>query len=629
MYHTIYVPLDNSEHSNACVDMAVALGQEFHATLIGSHAYAAKMHDYRFKQMEFTLPEEYLDEHELERQRKIHDSLITMGLQLISDSYLDVMEQRCQHLALPFVRKMFDGRNFQVIVEDIHSSKYDLVILGALGMGAVKDSLLGSVCERVVRRTQVDTLVLKQPVPLAEVADGPIVVGIDGSPQSFAGLQTAIELGKRFHKPVEAVSVYDPFLHYVMFNGIVGVLSEKASKVFKFKEQEALHEEIIDTGLAKIYQSHLEVARRVAAEAGLDIKITLLPGKAFEKILHYVRERKPWLLVLGRIGVHSDDTMDIGSNAENLLRLAPCNVLLASRRFVPPIDIKAEESIIWTEDANVWMERVPPLVRGIARTAIHRYAFERGHSVITVSVIEDAVGEILPEGMMRSMGLAAEQIAIHTQKLRDGTTYICNGCGYAVRETLPPSCPVCHQDSVQFSKLDQATLDSLIPLEGGVQEETSFDGVKLRWTDEAKKLLRTVPSGYERRRAKARMEKLARVRGLATVTQAIALDITREDVPAPAATQAEQQTKAEETLTWTPEAEQRLARVPAGFMRDLTRTRIENLAREQGLDVVTRDTAEAAIAKARQLMQETIGAYMENAAATHQAERAPVQSPGN
>jgi len=46
-----------------------------------------------------------------------------------------------------------------------------------------------------------------------------------------------------------------------MFNGIVGVLNEKASKIFRFKEQEQLHEEIIDTGLAKIYQSHLEIAR--------------------------------------------------------------------------------------------------------------------------------------------------------------------------------------------------------------------------------------------------------------------------------------------------------------------------------------------------------------------------------
>ena len=591
--------------------MALALGQRFQATLTGSHAYAAKMHDYRFKQMEFTLPEEYLDEQELERQRRIHDSLITMGLQLISDSYLDVMAQRCAEVGLPFVRKMFDGRNFQVITDDIRSSNYDLVILGALGMGAVKDSVIGSVCERVIRRTQVDTLVIKDPNALAATATGPIVVGIDGSPQSFAGLQTAIELGAAFGKPVEAVGVYDPFLHYVMFNGIVGVLSEKASKVFKFEEQEALHEEIIDTGLAKIYQSHLEVARRVAAEAGLDLNITLLPGKAFEKMLHYVRQRQPWLLVLGRIGVHSDDSMDIGSNAENLLRLAPCNVMLASRKFVPPIDVKADESMIWTDEANVWMERVPPLVKGIARTAIHRYAFERGHSVITVSVIEDAVGEILPEGMMRSLGIAAEKIAIHKQKLSHRTTFICPGCGYAAREARPQRCPVCKQDGSAFSQIDQDTLDALVPLEGGTEVETGFDGVKLRWTEEAKKLLRTVPSGYERRRAKARMEKLARVQGLGTVTKAVALEITDAAPSLPVAAPVQVDTTAT-TLPWTPEAEQRLARVPAGFMRDMTRTRIEALARDKGAEAITLALAEEAIANARQLMQETIGAYMQN-----------------
>jgi nucleotide-binding universal stress UspA family protein/predicted Zn-ribbon and HTH transcriptional regulator len=449
------------------------------------------------------------------------------------------------------------------------------------------------------------------------------VVGIDGSPQSFAGLQTAIEFGKKFDLPVEAVGVYDPFLHYIMFNGLVGVLSEKASKIFKFKEQEALHEEIIDTGLAKIYQAHLEVARRVAAEEGIDLKITLLPGKAYEKMLHFIRDRNPWLLIVGRIGVHSDDRMDIGSNAENLLRLAPCNVLLVSRKFVPPMDVKAEEGIVWTEDAGEWIEeRVPALVRGIARTAVHRYAFERGHSVITIAVIEQAVGEILPEGMMRSMGIAAEQIAIHKQNLTERVTYICTACGYATRDVQPERCPVCQQDGAQFNRIDKETLDALVALEGGLQEETSFDGVKLRWTDEAKKSLRTVPSGYERRRAKARMEKLARVQGLATVTTAVAQQIITESVAplvvtAPVAqgvAQSEQQTVSDSGLAWTPQAETRLARVPAGFMRDMTQTRVENLAQEKGQTLVTLETTEEAIAMARQLMQESIGAYMQDPA---------------
>src|SRR6266403_977329 len=258
MYRHIYVPVDNSDHSNRAIDVAVELGRTSGARLTGIHVYAARLHDYRFKQMEYTLPEEYKDETELERQRKIHDSLIAMGLQLISESYLDVMKARAEAAGLPFAAKMMDGKHYKALIEDTEASDYDLIVMGALGMGAVKDSQLGSVTERFVRKITRDTLIVRNADAL-KVQDGAIVVCLDGSPQSFNGLKLGIGLAAALQRPLQAVAVYDPYLHYAMFNGIVGVLNEKASKIFRFKEQEQLHEEIIDTGLAKIYQSHLEI----------------------------------------------------------------------------------------------------------------------------------------------------------------------------------------------------------------------------------------------------------------------------------------------------------------------------------------------------------------------------------
>ena len=96
MFNTICTPVDNSEFSDAAIDFSIDIARRFKSELVGCHVYAAKLHDYRFKQMEFTLPDEYHEEKELEKQRKIHDSLITMGLQLISDSYLEVMKQRAE-----------------------------------------------------------------------------------------------------------------------------------------------------------------------------------------------------------------------------------------------------------------------------------------------------------------------------------------------------------------------------------------------------------------------------------------------------------------------------------------------------------------------------------------------------
>ena len=275
MYRHIYVPVDNSDYSNRAIDLAVELGRAFGARLTGMHVYAARLHDYRFKQMEYTLPEEYKDETELERQRKIHDSLITMGLQLISDSYLDVLEQKCREAGLPFEKKMQDGKHYKVLIEDARAADYDLIVMGALGMGAVRDSQLGSVTDRFVRRVTKDTLIVRNADPQRD-QQGAIVVCMDGSPQAFHGLKLGLALARALGRPLQAVAVYDPYLHYAMFNGIVGVLNEKASKIFRFKEQEQLHEEIIDTGLAKIYQSHLEIARKLAAEDGVDLSITLL-----------------------------------------------------------------------------------------------------------------------------------------------------------------------------------------------------------------------------------------------------------------------------------------------------------------------------------------------------------------
>ncbi len=346
MYKSIYVPVDNSDHSNRAIACAVGLGKAYSAKLVGCHVYAAKLHDYRFRQMEYTLPEEYIDEVELERQRKIHDSLITMGLKLISDSYLDGMSRLCGESGLAFEPRMMDGKHHTEILKDLAGSQHDLVVIGALGIGRARDSVIGSVCERVARQADRDVWVVKHVPESGEPERDTILVGIDGSPQSFGALMTAIELARTFGKKVETIAVYDPYLHYSVFNGIVNILTEQAAKVFRFEEQNQLHEEIIDTGLAQIYQSHLEVSERMASETGIAIKKTLLDGKAFQKILDHARKTNPWLIVLGRIGVHSPkDETGLGSNAENILRAAPCDVLLSTRVEVPRLDVRAEETV--------------------------------------------------------------------------------------------------------------------------------------------------------------------------------------------------------------------------------------------------------------------------------------------
>ncbi len=391
MYRSIYLPLDNSPLSLAGVDLAIDLAGRSGALLTGSHVYAAKLHDRRFRQMEGGLPEPYRKEEKLVEQRDIHDDLITRGLRVISDSYLEVFAERCSRAGLDFRRVALEGKNWQKLVEDIGASDADLVVMGALGLGAVVSSQLGSVCERVARRIDRDLLVVRDP---ESRADGTIAVALDGSAQSWGALLSALELGRHLGRRVEAVAAFDPEFHYVAFNSIAKVLSPAAASVFRFQQQEKLHEDIIDTGLAKIYQSHLDIAAGLARDAGTEIATRLLSGKPFEQLLRYARETKPWLLVLGRTGVHSEAGMDLGSATENLLRLAPCNLLLSARSFEPPVEKIADATMAWTKEAEQRMGRVPEFARGMARSAILRHAALQGHTVITSDVIDGALGRM-------------------------------------------------------------------------------------------------------------------------------------------------------------------------------------------------------------------------------------------
>ncbi|MFT7592735.1 MAG: nucleotide-binding universal stress UspA family protein [Paracoccaceae bacterium] len=389
----ILVALDQSDYANNAMRQAVRLAS---GHITGIHAYAAKLHDQRFRQMEGGLPEQYQRESEMEKQRDVHEDLIGMGLGLISDSYHDAAAAVAKKADVRFERLSPEGKNYTCVTQAMATGEHDVLFMGALGLGAVAGSTIGTVCERVVRRANMDVFVAKD--RRLSIGDGPIVVGMDGSPKSFGALVTALDIGKKLDVPVHVVAAYDPFYHYVAFNKISTVLDEEAGKVFRFKQQEQLHEELIDDGIAKIYQAHLNVAQTVAKDAGSEIVCALVAGKPYQAIKKYVDEHKASLLVIGKTGVHADDGLDIGGNTENLLRMVGCHVWVGQAEHFPPSDVVAEETIMWSDEATAMINRAPDFVRGIARTGVIRAAQKQGHTFITTRFVQDIMSKMMPGG---------------------------------------------------------------------------------------------------------------------------------------------------------------------------------------------------------------------------------------
>ncbi|MBI2855950.1 MAG: universal stress protein [Chloroflexi bacterium] len=390
MYKRILVPIDNSRHSDEAVSVSARLAERLGSTVIGFHAYAARLHETRFRQMEPGLPDRYQAAEELQHQRSVHETLISEGLRIVSDSYLDHAQETCRELEVPFERRLAEGRNYVEVLREINRDGYDLVAMGALGLGARRRSLIGGVSERVLRRSPIDTLLVRKEQPDSRG----VMAAIDGSPHSFKAVERALQLGRALKQPVEVVSVFDPQFHIVAFRSIANVLSEEGAKLFRFQEQQKLHEEIIDKGLERLYRGHLETATRMAQASGQPVETTLLTGKPFQRILEYTGRRRPAILVVGRFGLHRTEYSDIGNTAENLARLARCSVLVVAGELTPTRESSWQgqtvPGITWTEEAEARLQRLPPFAQRIARQAIEEYARNRGLVEVTPEAMTEA-----------------------------------------------------------------------------------------------------------------------------------------------------------------------------------------------------------------------------------------------
>ncbi len=474
MYREIFVPVDNSQHSDWAVDRALEMCRKSGGRITGNHVYAARLHDVRFRQLETGLPAQFQTPEEIKKQRKIHDKLIEKGLQLIADSFLDQLGKRCEAAGVPLTRQLLEGINFEEIVNEVNRGagrlpgligfdpnraagydggdkvrsdvklgengrlvaededaaarlvgssgrQYDLLAVGAHGLGRQQFSQLGGVVARVLRGVEKDVLIVRDD---RAFEGGRFLVCVDGSSYSYKAMRAALELAQTFGGSLYVCSAFDVEYHHVVFNNIKDVLSYQASKVFKFEEQEELHNNIIDKGLLKLCQANLKRAEVMAQQfPDVPIKTQILIGKPFQVIMQWAEEVKPSLMVLARHGAHRIEGTDLGSQAENLVRLAPCSTLLIGTVGIRPEDIPwieedGQAGLPWAPDAEVRILRVPPFAQGIARRAVEEYVLENvGNSgpppTVTNKWLDEAIRKLLPTHMQLIMGIGnAEEIAL-------------------------------------------------------------------------------------------------------------------------------------------------------------------------------------------------------------------------
>lgn len=200
-----------------------------------------------------------------------------------------------------------EGEPPEVIIGIARSKKADLIALGTYGRKGLKRLLMGSVTSRVVLNSPCDVLVVKNPCADCAAEYNSLLVPFDGSESSKKALGRACELSKSDGSKLSVLYViprYEEMMDFFKTESVKKSLSQEAEKI-------------------------LEVAKKLAADRGVQIKTVVQEGHAADKIVEIAGNMKHDLIVVGTHGWRGVNKAIMGSTAERIIAHASCPVLIA------------------------------------------------------------------------------------------------------------------------------------------------------------------------------------------------------------------------------------------------------------------------------------------------------------
>ena len=134
----ILIPMDGSKNSLRGLDTAIYIARQCHATLTGLYVMPIYPKSLLLKPIPY--------EAELAK---------------IARAFLEKAKTRSAQNGIVFNEKIVKGHVSEVILDFAKEKKIDLIVMGARGLGSVKEAFLGSVSNAVVHKSKIRVLIVK------------------------------------------------------------------------------------------------------------------------------------------------------------------------------------------------------------------------------------------------------------------------------------------------------------------------------------------------------------------------------------------------------------------------------------------------------------------------------------
>lgn len=288
----ILVPVDFSDKSSEAIAYAAGIAGSYGATMELLHVVEPFVH--------------------------VEDLVLPSSVALLNQQHVENATKRLEKLASKLVPQ---GVKHTVKVElgDIdeqilrESAEYntDLLILNTHGYTGIKELFMGGTAEKLVRYAKCPVLVVRRRSrrrPSAERMKR-ILVPLDFSDHSKKALQYAKHFAKHFGASIDLVSSVEPMIYYEGMT-VSTTMTEDTESIGT------------EAGVALRRLGEKEIPK------GVDWGAFVRMGSAHHEVIETAKDRKTDLLVITTHGHTGLKHFLLGSTAEQIVRHAPCPVLV-------------------------------------------------------------------------------------------------------------------------------------------------------------------------------------------------------------------------------------------------------------------------------------------------------------
>jgi nucleotide-binding universal stress UspA family protein len=287
----VLVPTDFSDCAQSAYELALHIAKQFNAKLTVLHARVM------FSDDPSTIPADYKD---IKQSQEKIDRFLLDRLQKDTAKAVEgiFIEQKVTrgYSAAP------------AILEFIHESKIDLVVMGTHGHTGLSHFLLGSVAEQVVRYSPCPVVTLRRE---AGVIAQPhrILVPFDFSELSKKAFHYAVNFARKFDSKIDLVYVVEEDVHPALYawglKSIKDLIPDIKSRV------------------EKSFKSTIETEKATQ----LNVAYYVLAGKPHRELISLAQEQGHDLIIIATHAHSGIDKFLLGSVTEKIIRAAHCAVL--------------------------------------------------------------------------------------------------------------------------------------------------------------------------------------------------------------------------------------------------------------------------------------------------------------